>query len=82
MTVNKERLAYLKDYLENDKVKVAFPVYISQTSKGTVHYYFEGLRFGYTFKHGFSMVDKKDLFKFKEAYPNIIIHDNNKGENN
>jgi hypothetical protein len=78
--INQERLAYLKDFLENDKVKVEFPVFISQTSKGEVHRYFEGERFGYTFRHGVSYVDKKDLYKFQKAYPNfIIIH---KGENN
>jgi hypothetical protein len=69
-----ERLDYIrKHFEEQEKIKVEVPVFISETSKGNVHYYFTGRRCGYDFKHGIAWVDRKDIHHF-EGQQHYIIH--------
>lgn len=73
---NTDRLNFIKAYFSvEEKVKVEVPPTVSETSKGKVVKYFEGKRCGYDFKHGFSMVERKDLHLFRTHYPHFIIHD-------
>jgi hypothetical protein len=78
--MSNERIDYLKEYFNNEKVKVEVPVQMTQTSKGMVLHIFSGERLGYRFRNGFSMVLKKDLHLFRENYPHFIIHDDEEGE--
>jgi hypothetical protein len=80
MKMSNDRLKYLQSYFENQKVKVTVPPVESMTSKGKVVYYFEGKRCGYDFKRGVAFVDKKDIHKFKESYPHMIIEANDERE--
>ncbi|MED4037046.1 hypothetical protein [Niallia taxi] len=75
---NTDRLEMIKAYYaKEEKVKVEVPVFISETTKGKVHRYFNGTRAGYQFKHGIAWVDRKDLHKFRDQH--FIIHE--EGEN-
>ncbi|MFB5196152.1 hypothetical protein ACE198_14685 [Neobacillus sp. KR4-4] len=72
--INQDRLHYLQNYFDNQLVKVEVPVYKSETTKGTVHYYFNDSRYGYQFNHGIAWVEREDLYRFRNQ-PQFIIHD-------
>lgn len=73
-----DRLEYIrKHYAEQEKVKVEIPVFISETAKGNVHYYFDGRRNGYDFKRGIAQVDRRDVHLFEGHH--YIIHDGREG---
>ena len=68
--MNNERLEYLKKYFASDEL-----VKVQVVIRGSPSNYFEGERYGYKFRDGHAMVKRKDLFYFRENYPDWIIHD-------
>ena len=68
--MNNERLEYLKSYFASEEL-----VKVQVVIKGSISKYFEGQRYGYTFRDGHAMVQRKDLHYFREHYPDWIIYD-------
>jgi hypothetical protein len=61
-----DRLDYIREHFEEqEKVKVEVPAFFSETRKGNVHYYFDGRRNGFDFRHGITWIDRKDLHLFE-----------------
>lgn len=74
--MNNERLEYLKSYFkEEELVKVEVPPQIHETRQGRVISYYNDTRCGYKFVDGIAMVQRKDLYKFREDNNYMIIHD-------
>jgi hypothetical protein len=78
-SVNQDRLRYLQEYFDSNLIKVEVTVFKTETSKGTVHSYFNGSRYGYQFNNrGIAWVKREDLHKFKNQQQ-FIIHDEKEG---
>ena len=65
-----ERLEYLKSFFASEEL-----VKVQVTLKGKPSSHFEGERYGYKFRSGCAMVQRKDLHYFREHYPDWIIYD-------
>lgn len=66
---------FIRDYFKNQHVTAEIPAFVSETTKGKITHRFNGKRLGYDFKNGVAVIDRKDIQKFREYYPHIIIHD-------
>ncbi len=76
-----DRLAYIKEYFaKENKVKLEIKPTISETTKGRVIYRFNGQRAGIDFKDGIGYCERKDLYKIRESFPYIIIHEEGEKE--
>lgn len=65
-----ERLEYLKSFFASEEL-----VKVQVVIKGKPSTYFEGERYGYKFRDGHAMVQRKDLHYFRTHYPDWIIND-------
>jgi hypothetical protein len=78
MTVNKERLQYLKDYLAlQEDVVVELPPIITYVGKMKKINRFTGTRLGDVhFVNGKATVSREKLHLLQAWYPDLIVHDN------
>ncbi|MBN3556056.1 hypothetical protein JYA63_17385 [Fictibacillus nanhaiensis] len=71
-----ERLQYIRDYFKNQRIKVEIKAFYSKNLKGHTRIYrFTGTRAGIKFKDGLAEIDRNDLPKLVELYPELIIHE-------
>ncbi|MFE4352457.1 hypothetical protein [Peribacillus butanolivorans] len=75
MSKNEDRLQYIRDFYAAQKVVIEIPEQVIETAKGRQVHRFNGSRMNYKFIDGRSEIDRKDLHKFLEMYPQIIVHD-------
>ncbi|CEG30038.1 hypothetical protein [Peribacillus simplex] len=73
MSKNEDRLQYIRDFYAAQKVVIEIPEQVIETYKGRQVHRFNGSRMNYKFTDGHSEIDRKDLHKFLEMYPNLIV---------
>ena len=76
MSKNEDRLQYIREFYASQKVVIEIKEQVIETVKGRQVHRFNGSRMGYKFIDGRTEIDRKDLHKFQEMYPNhLIVHD-------
>ena len=73
MIKNEDRLQYIREFYANQKVVIEIKEQVIETIKGRQVHRFNGSRMNYKFIDGRSEIDRKDLHKFQEMYPNHLI---------
>ncbi|KQU17810.1 hypothetical protein ASG65_26200 [Bacillus sp. Leaf13] len=80
MSKNEDRLQYIRDFYAAQKVVIEIKAHVIETTKGRVIHRYNGTSIGYKFTNGRAEVDRKDLHKFQELYPDHLIIHNEKEE--